>query len=111
MSFLLIAILRTSLLSKKFFVKNCTLLGIFAVNNLTVVPEQPVGPMFKVQESKNHYSLCTRNSPEDIGSRLLAGGSFKSQILRCQNPNGLLPLLINHTLIQSEPFRRKILAE
>jgi hypothetical protein len=98
MSFLLIAILRTSLF-KKFLIKNCTFLGIFAVSSLTDVSEQPIGSVFKVQESKNHYSLCTRNSPEDRGSHLLTGENFKSQILRFQNPSGLLPFLINHTLI------------
>jgi len=76
---------------------------------LTDVSEKPIGPVFKGQESKNHYSLC--NSPEDHSCHLLTGGSFTSQTLRCQNPSGLLPLLSNHTLNQSEPFQRKVLAE
>ena len=99
---------RTSL-SRKFLVKNCTLLGNFAVSSLADVSEQPIGPIFKGQEPKNHYSLC--NSPEDHSSHLLRGESLKSQILRRQNSSGVLPHLSNRLLDPVRAISKKTLTE
>jgi hypothetical protein len=47
---------------------------------LTDVSGKPIGPIFKDQESQKELPLLAAQYPEERSSRLLRGGSLKSNI-------------------------------
>jgi len=77
----------------KCLLKNCTLLGCYTSNsgNFFIIPEQPIGPILKGQESMkmgligspetsvSNYHCWLLNSPDVRSYHLLRGGSLKSR--------------------------------